>query len=103
MNSTDELISIASKNIDNASEYQVKEDMKQLVLTLVNFVGSERPEIFDKNIPRDEKGKLFLKLIGGVVADSVTAQFGGAFRRKFDEKIEGIMNLEPLLIKYCNE
>ncbi len=96
------LIDLVCEKIDKTPTEEIRADFKQLVCSLIKFVGAEESRILDKNIPSDETGKLFFKMIGNIAMEAVTAQISGAAKKRFNAKIAGILELHPLLIKYSD-
>lgn len=99
MNETEhvqKIVDFAINKIDNSTIEELRKDMKQLVTTLCEVVGKQQPDLLNPNTPEEKRGKLFFKMIGGIVADAMNP-----FKKKqMEHDFKKVIELYPLLQKY---
>lgn len=99
---TQNLIITACNNIDSKTEIEIKTDMKQFISALIEFVGVEEGGILDPNSPDDEKGKMFFKMITGIIADSMTAKVHPPTARRLEARFAKLTEMLPVLQAYSS-
>lgn len=98
----EKLISSVNDKIDGQPESEVKNEMKFLLTTLIEFVASRQPAILLSSTPPEKVGGLFFKMIGSIATDAMTAMVSPFHKKSFERSVENIMKLWPLLKKYSN-
>lgn len=96
------LIAFANNRIDTSTPDEIKHDMKILVLSLIEFVASAKPELLHKETPDEDKLKLFFKMIANAAMEAVTASVMPGGLKKLEKKYDNLMRIYPLLQKYSN-
>ncbi len=97
-----QLIVQAILKIDARSEKEIKDDMKLLVSSLLEFISDIEPKLFDNTITMDEKTKLVMKKVGGIIKDYAFA-FRQSDKDDFAKRFDSLKNILPIIKSYSNE
>lgn len=96
------ITSFANNKIDTSTPAELRSDMKVIVLSLIDFVASNKPELLYRETLSEDKLKLFFKMIAGAAMEAVTASVMPGGMKKLENKYANIMQVYPLLVKYAN-
>lgn len=93
----------AFKQIDSASEAEIKTDMKRLLSGTYQLLLSEDETLFTKeHTPMQLIGKI-VKLVTSIGSDFMTAQVSPRYKRKMEERFKDIIALGPVFKKYSEQ
>lgn len=99
---TEPLLQKVNQRIDNLPAQQCKDDMRQLITSLIAFTNENDDRILDPATPADELPKCFFKLIVNLGLEAGIAQMSKKARKAFEEKVDPLMALWPMLQRYAD-
>ena len=99
---TDELMGRINARIDNMPANQVKDDMRLLITSLIKFTNDQDDRILDPKTLSEDLPGLFFKLVVNLGTEAAVAQLSKKQRSRFEEKINSLMVLWPMLQEYSN-